>query len=504
MNLSSVSMVDADGNTLSGDKLPMSMCRGICAECLSNQNTAFAYIPGQMLLIGLFTVGKASSDPYRCMDDQAVDSNKGFYSMEAFLHAVGVANVGRSGPSIGGVALDYCGSAVRAIKMVSDILSGQMKLVDGDSGLRINTTRVVGFIGDLSSTATMGVESLLTPLQRPLVNNGATSILLDDRNQYPLFARTVSSDANLITAMLDIVKAFNTTYINVVTSGDIHGQRSLQYINSQISSLGICMSYSLNITATATPLSLRSDVESLVKASLTTRILLFLGNTKDVQNLLLTLNLIYTTPGNKYSNTPRLFLIGGETMGEIDSVLGQFTNNPISGALVLRTRVLPNVAENFGDYLKTKSPSKHQQNPWLKRYWQDHFKCNLPGSFYNRYGQTCVENLHMSLDKESIVGLTSGHVITSVLATTQGMDQTSKAKCGGTTNEDKLFECLSAHVKDLLSAITEAKLLDGSVSTRIFDNMGNSVVDFQIWNLQFQKSAQKMKSILVKQFLNLS
>nr|KAG5710969.1 hypothetical protein BaRGS_013703 [Batillaria attramentaria] len=77
---------------------------------------------------------------------------------------------------------------------------------------------IVGLIGPGSSEATIQVQNLMQIFNIPQIGYSATSMDLSDKNIYKYFLRVVPPDRYQVQALVDIVVAFNWTYISTVHS----------------------------------------------------------------------------------------------------------------------------------------------------------------------------------------------------------------------------------------------------------------------------------------------
>lgn len=75
---------------------------------------------------------------------------------------------------------------------------------------------LVGVIGPGSSTVTIQVQNLLQLFSIPQIGYSATSRDLSDKSYYKYFMRVVPSDFYQAQVMVDLVRAYNWTYISVV------------------------------------------------------------------------------------------------------------------------------------------------------------------------------------------------------------------------------------------------------------------------------------------------
>lgn len=84
---------------------------------------------------------------------------------------------------------------------------------------------IVGLIGPGSSEATIQVQNLMQIFNIPQIGYSATSIDLSDKNVYKYFLRVVPPDNYQVQVLVDLVLAFNWTYISTV-----HSDGKLNYI----------------------------------------------------------------------------------------------------------------------------------------------------------------------------------------------------------------------------------------------------------------------------------
>ena len=89
---------------------------------------------------------------------------------------------------------------------------------------------IVGLVGPGSSEATIQVQNLLQIFNIPQIGYSATSMDLSDKNIYRYFLRVVPPDNYQVQALVDLVLAFNWTYISTVHSdGEYKGWLDLAF-----------------------------------------------------------------------------------------------------------------------------------------------------------------------------------------------------------------------------------------------------------------------------------
>ena len=78
--------------------------------------------------------------------------------------------------------------------------------------------QLAGIIGPSVSDVSAKVASILQVFEIPQISPKSTSVLLNDRDLYRYFMRTVPPDSFQTAAMVDICRKFNWTYVLTVNS----------------------------------------------------------------------------------------------------------------------------------------------------------------------------------------------------------------------------------------------------------------------------------------------
>ncbi|OCT57298.1 hypothetical protein XELAEV_18003674mg [Xenopus laevis] len=138
---------------------------------------------------------------------------------------------------------DSCGSALKAVRSVFQILSGTREPVPNYSC--VGKRNIAGFIGDLTSETTLPIAQILTLYGYSQISYGATDPSLSATFQYVF--RTVQSDESNYFVMSKLLRHFGWTWVGVITSDDISGEREHQILAKYLSREGICIEFSLRI-----------------------------------------------------------------------------------------------------------------------------------------------------------------------------------------------------------------------------------------------------------------
>ncbi|XP_041439314.1 vomeronasal type-2 receptor 116 [Xenopus laevis] len=140
---------------------------------------------------------------------------------------------------------DSCGDVYKAQRSILQILSGLRDPIPNYScaGKR----NIVGFIGDLTSETTIPIAHILSVLGYSQISYGATDPFLSDRATFPFFFRTVQSEESQYFAITQLLKYFGWTWVGIITSDDVTGDRAYQLLTKYLSSEGICIDFTIKI-----------------------------------------------------------------------------------------------------------------------------------------------------------------------------------------------------------------------------------------------------------------
>ncbi|OCT96472.1 hypothetical protein XELAEV_18008679mg [Xenopus laevis] len=138
-----------------------------------------------------------------------------------------------------------CGSSLKAVKSVLQILSGTREPVPNYSC--VGKRNIAGFIGDLTSETTLPIAQILTLYGYSQISYGATDPALSDSSTFPYFFRTVQNIHVEFDVLGKLLRHFGWTWVGVITSDDISGEREHQILAKYLSSAGVCIEFTLRI-----------------------------------------------------------------------------------------------------------------------------------------------------------------------------------------------------------------------------------------------------------------
>ena len=213
-----------------------------CSSCIIDDKLNFAYIPGDVLILGIFSVRDHDTQSVFKCGGYRITSNT-VMTIASFLHSIESINkmAANNGIKFGGIALDDCYNPYNITDLLTKLFSKKEFLTDHSSGNIINFDHVIAAVGALSSKVTLIVADLLTALNIPMISYGASSAGLDDRVRYPYFLRTVPSDTLQVAGLVEVLKEMELTHVAAVYIDDAYGQNGIRAFKELAQRNGICV-----------------------------------------------------------------------------------------------------------------------------------------------------------------------------------------------------------------------------------------------------------------------
>jgi metabotropic glutamate receptor 2/3 len=125
---------------------------------------------------------------------------------------------------------------------------------------KLRNLPVIGVVGGSYSSVSMQVANLLRLFGIPQVSPASTSPSLSDKSRYELFARTVPPDTYQAMAIVDIVQAFNWSYVSTISSEGSYGEAGIDAFQRVAAQRNVCIAVSEKIPHTVTNNSVFIDI----------------------------------------------------------------------------------------------------------------------------------------------------------------------------------------------------------------------------------------------------
>lgn len=371
-----------------------SECKAQCEECWDKDTIEYAYIPGDVLLLGIFSLREDGSTS---STDSANKYNCGMFrdsytpiTVSSFLHSItSLQQLTVIGQKVGGIALDDCYNPLSISYLLSELFTGRRILKDPNTGENVDFSKVIAVIGALSSKVTQVIADQLTLLDIPLISYGASSASLDNRIRYPLFLRTVPSDDFQVQGFVDVLEKLQFSHVGVIYLDDAYGQNAKQSFLLMTEYKKICVEEPLPITEDFTSEQLQNIVNKLTEQRV--KVVLFIGIDTVAEILLDKLK-------TQLADVHFTFL-ASEGWGTHKMLIDGDRGKAAAGTLVFVTNDSFYVDGSFKLYLENLTSLSGNRNPWLDQFWENVLECDFQGSYHKRYSKSCNAGVHFTKDQ---------------------------------------------------------------------------------------------------------
>lgn len=221
---------------------------------------------------------------------------------------------------------------------------------------------VMGILAPILSTSAVAVSYLLSGAKVPIVGYTTTSDEFSDRTLHPYFLRVVTSDKYQVIAMLEFISSKNWTYISVVYSQGVYGDRAFENIKIYSRTYGICIASSQRVGMDDV---MDPVAEELMKYPLARVVILF-ADEKPVRSLLTSIEKINATGQFIFICCDSVTNASKEKLRpHLRSIIGAFM-------FIYSTSIVP----EFYDYVRRQNVSS-SANPWFKKAWEYTIECSF-------------------------------------------------------------------------------------------------------------------------------
>ena len=324
---------------------------------------------------GLFPIHTDSNNPLesRCGD---VRQERGLERMEAMLFALDSIN--NDSDLLPNVELGYdirdtCNSETVGLDEAIDLIitGSSLGIESCDPGSRgANVTRYAAvptssIVGAASSRVSVPVAALSRLFRMPQVSYASSSALLNDRERYEYFQRTIPPDDLQASAMVDILLRFGWNYVSIVYSEDTYGQPGVDEFLLKSEEKGICTDLRVGIPHSYTPAQYNQLVNKLGKSR--ARVIIIFANQEIVGQLL--------TRINKNDTLRRHFTwIASDAWARSIDLVHQFND---TAAGLFGVAPLTEHHSSFHDYFSQLTINSNTRNDWFPEFYAAYASCTL-------------------------------------------------------------------------------------------------------------------------------
>ncbi|XP_062572953.1 metabotropic glutamate receptor 3-like [Saccostrea cucullata] len=205
----------------------------------------YLHIPGDFILGGLFAVHFTKDDG--C--DIKIDPHSGIQLLDTTILALSEVNVylKQKGITLGLIAHDTCYNINPSLEYSLEFAQQSFFTKHEETVYNNCTTvasrRVIGVIGPATSRETQYVASLLALFKIPQISGTATSSVLNDRQKYKYFKRTVPSDTYQAKGIVQLLRANGWVYVSILYEDSSYGKYGYHDIKRFARQNNICIGY---------------------------------------------------------------------------------------------------------------------------------------------------------------------------------------------------------------------------------------------------------------------
>ncbi|XP_041441602.1 extracellular calcium-sensing receptor-like [Xenopus laevis] len=288
-----------------------------------------------------------------------------FQNMQALIFAVEEIN---SDPellpniTLGYQVFDTCFTLREAAKGTLLMLSGGKEMTPNYNCHK--GAPLAGIVGDSWTTASIIMAQILGLYRYPQISYFATSPILNDRDLFPSFFRTIPSDEYQMKGLAQLVLYFGWTWVGILADDDDYGQYGLQMVKQEIINGGACVAFTEYILTGQA----NRDAPRLVQ-------ILRESTAKVV--IVISSNFVIVVEELLKQNVTGNIWIASEAWATSDLLSKQRYQGILLGTigLAIHNGQMP----MFTKYLSSLRPSKHLNNQFILDFWEQAFSCKWLG-----------------------------------------------------------------------------------------------------------------------------
>lgn len=357
-----------------------SECPGVCTECLYLfGNQKFMYVPGDIVIPGVFDVHYRGDSAYSCADLRV---ENGFQYVEAFRFALDLINRGQAdvklnNVTLGGLGFDGCTDSIRASAIVTGMYSGAFPTPGTDLASKNFVTEDLPGWLSYDSESTVSIATILERFNVPSVTPGATTPVLDDKSQYTTFFRTIPSDGFVAEAMAKLAFKLGFSYIITINAPEEGSRDAVKHFRMYAEEQGICIGASYEFGTDGN----EAQIMRYILQSSTKVVAVFASPDRNIEEL------IRVKVANP--DAEKLVFMANQPWTTQVQRVRPSGMTPIPATINFHMDGNEMLSE-FMAYLQSVSLELlDNPNPWFREYYQEVMQCNLAGTY--KYNRACLD-----------------------------------------------------------------------------------------------------------------
>ena len=372
---------------------------------------------------------------------------------------------------------DTCISENIALDESIDFLlsSGRLQLESCEESQSKNVSTkppVIAVIGAVYSSVSIPVASFFRLFNMPQISFASTSPLLNNRDLYPYFYRTVPPDSHQAQAMIDLIVFFGWDYVSTIYSNNLYGQPGINEFHNLAKAKGVCIDFNMGIEDT-------SDYTLLANELLnsTAKVVVLFASFNHVEMLLTELQTLYSSGTSKR----RFLWIASNTWSQNfdtkykDITIGKWGTAPYSETAPL-----------FNNYYSQLTPATNARNPWFSEFYERYYDCIIGVNCSNMSIVNDSNYQQDSFDATAIDAVYSvAHAINNFLN-----DNCNQPLVWYQGNQTCLGQNRKLNGSNLLEYIKSVNFTSPTGNEVNFDEYGSVKPKYNIYNYQVLSSCQ--------------
>jgi hypothetical protein len=430
------------------------------------------YIPGDLLLVGVVPIYGKGNGPMEC-GELRTSLARGFEMAEGMVYAVDNVNANKGqwqkiflNQTIGLIVLNSCNNVLVVQRQLLEIHEKGLRLRDG-SYLTVQD-RIMGYIGEYSSTITIAMSTILTRLAMIQMSPVSSASSLSDRSVHPYFMRVAIPDTALAATILNIAKALSADYIQLVHCSNDYCQGAAQQVQMGAKVMAFCIAQVQVAVEGQNYSTLFENLRRFVPAKVVVVIL-------DEINIQRFVDVV-----DEHMYLGEFVIIGATTWARNWNVIvGKYK---LEGAITIAKEMA--FSTEFTDHLRSLVPSPDDvSNPWMQPYMEQYLQCYYKWSYDKSYTRECGDNDRIGLADDFHQNQYTPSAMNSVYAFLDGASNAFEELCGSGTDLCANYKehplTVIGHMKHVMLDIH-----DTGEKVRVFDDNGDGNDYYNIYSVQ--------------------
>uniref|UniRef100_A0A665UPG3 Taste receptor type 1 member 3 n=1 Tax=Echeneis naucrates TaxID=173247 RepID=A0A665UPG3_ECHNA len=260
-------------------------------EWFNNISTSLFYLPGDIMLGGLFPINELSSNLSERTEPNNIRcesiNERGLGLAIVMKYAIDEINGNQTllpRIKLGYRTYDTCKQSAIIVKPTISFLTGKSNhALSVECNYTDYETSISAVIGPLNSEMVSVIGKLLGFFLMPQISYGATSDKFSNNLLYPSFFRTAPSDKWQVDAMIHLIQKFNWSWVAVIGSEEEYGQQGVQQFSKLAENNSICVAYQGLIPVYTDPTSaVETIVDNIVSTSVGVTVVFSLSESAEV------------------------------------------------------------------------------------------------------------------------------------------------------------------------------------------------------------------------------